>query len=512
MQQYWKEKSQSLSSQFLSDPFNFMNLINSIIQFKFDSGKWQLKQEISQILIRFKTRLQFWLEYFNYNSVSLSYEIKNLQKDRKNIPKPQVGVFFIGNTKSGKSTLMNTLYDPESMFINFNVDAMNFFTKKQDFQIGNNVLSCTYKIQSFVKNEIEYIDCPGFQDNLSEFNRSQYQLNLKLAMQQFKQVIVIFVLDSQCCSIENIKQTFSNLQFILKNKDILKKDQIHKLWTLLVLTKTEQQKRKMLIKNWNKLFEGSLDLNHKYFLEMLKDENQCLEFKSANKLQDEKCKEYLINFAQSIEDKIAQLVINQKHKKLNIEFSLNEKDPLFLRYIKFISVVMLQFKGYLRQLNKEVQFLLNYGGYINQKLNALQALLQILDQDEFQINQLKNLSKKLGQWCERFINSPSLQELHQEVSMNIDSALYFLEKLLQNQITKKESVNFGKYRLYIQEQIELVQQAINHETSRNKLQTILNISSLGIGAIFGGFLEVKSSNEYFKEFRNTAKKEENYFE
>ncbi|CAK87354.1 unnamed protein product (macronuclear) [Paramecium tetraurelia] len=320
-----------------------INKLKGIIQFfkKYHNNK--LKNEKIREVQKLTLNLKQWCANCNDTLENTLYELKYITSRIQDGPKNEIenGIYFIGITKVGKSTIINSLLIPDNIiqdhFVSQKCYGINTETK---FAIGKGGVSETQHIngvyigkkeefnQIFDQNEkhvfsVEEIldqeqiqkckipkkyfvfDCPGFDDNCNELMRIAHRISLYNYFKNTKNIIVFFVIDISQQSIEYIKNTFDPITQLLKDKNDLVSH--FDKWTNIILTKAKKGQRQSYLDNWQQVYKGYLDENYSFYKRLF--ENRCVEFEKPKTQDIEQIIQSLTN--QIIKMSSSQLQSNQ---------------------------------------------------------------------------------------------------------------------------------------------------------------------------------------------------------
>ncbi|CAK87343.1 unnamed protein product (macronuclear) [Paramecium tetraurelia] len=317
-----------------------INKLKGIIQFfqKYHNNIFKNEKicEVQKLILNLKQ----WCANCNDTLENTLYNITSRIQDG---PKNEIenGIYFIGITKVGKSTIINSLLNPDNIiqdhFVSQKCYGINTETK---FAIGKGGVSETQHIngvyigkreelnQIFDQNEknvfsIEEIldqeqiqkckipkkyfvfDCPGFDDNINELMRIAHRISLYNYFKNTKNIIVFFVIDISQQSIEQVKNTFDPITQILREKNDLVTH--FDKWTNIILTKAKKGQRQYYLDNWQQVYKGYLDENYSFYKKLF--ENRCVEFEKPKTQDIEQIIQSLTN--QIIKMSSSQLQSNQ---------------------------------------------------------------------------------------------------------------------------------------------------------------------------------------------------------
>ncbi|CAD8186488.1 unnamed protein product [Paramecium octaurelia] len=256
--------------------------------------------------------LKQWSSNCNDTLENTLYELKYITSRIQDGPQNKIenAIYFIGITKVGKSTIINSLLNPDNIIQEDFVGQKCYGNKKETkFAIGKGGVSETQNIygvyigkreevnQIFDQNEkhvfsIEEIldkeqiqkckipqkyflfDCPGFDDNCNELMRIAHRISLYNYFKKTKNIIVFFVIDITQQSIENIKNTFDPITQLLKDKNDIVSH--YDKWTNIILTKAKKGQRQYYLDNWKVMYKGFLDENYSFYKNLF--EKRSIEF------------------------------------------------------------------------------------------------------------------------------------------------------------------------------------------------------------------------------------------
>ncbi|CAD8152327.1 unnamed protein product [Paramecium octaurelia] len=338
--------------------------IDKIIQF------WETYYQKFEILEakNLEINLQFWCQYCADAIENILYQLKRTVKGIQEGPENPIenGIYFIGVTKSGKSTVMNAILNPDKLEQKIILGKQCYqICQEQEtsFKIGQGGVSMTQKISGIYigqKEELNKIfynqnndtnisdqqqdvfsyqelpnlaeenqlklpekwfifDCPGFEDNQNDFMRIAHRISLYNYFKKTKNIIVFFLIDISIQSIENVKNTFDPIYSLLQNKTDL--DQNFKSWGNLILTKAEKDSRKENLEQWDLAFNGLLEQNYSFYKKHFADDQICFEFLRPSEEMHYDIKK----FANSIIVKAEQQLQQRNNNNPIFELQLDKK-------------------------------------------------------------------------------------------------------------------------------------------------------------------------------------------
>ncbi|CAD8186460.1 unnamed protein product [Paramecium octaurelia] len=332
-----------------------LEILKKIIEFFSCYHNSELKDENMSEVAQLKFILQSWCMICDPKIENSLYELNNITNKVQSEPKNDIenGIFFIGATKSGKSTIINSLLNPENIIQEDFLSQKCYGVKqKTKFTIGSSGASQTQNINGVYigkKQELDQIfdqkeqnvfsyeeildqeqmknckipqnwfifDCPGFDDNINELMRISHRISLSNYIKKTKNIIVYFVIDFSQQSLQNIKNTFDPIIQLLKDKNDLETH--FEKWTNIVLTKAEEGQRDQFIKNWEVAYEGHLDDDYSFYKKLF--EYRSIEFKK----QLPNIREYICNLADQIIKMSQQQLANQQQYQPKFQNILDDK-------------------------------------------------------------------------------------------------------------------------------------------------------------------------------------------
>ncbi|CAK89718.1 unnamed protein product (macronuclear) [Paramecium tetraurelia] len=424
--------------------------------------------------------LKFWRQYCHQAIESTLYELKYIVKRIQEGPKNPIenGIYFIGVTKSGKSTVMNAIFYPDKL------EQTRILGKKcykigqeQDpkFQIGQGGVSMTQKISGIYigeKEELNQIfynqnngqninqqqedvfsyqellyqglinelkipersfifDCPGFEDNQNELMRIAHRISLYNYFKKTKNIIVYVLIDISVQQIENIKNTFDPIYSLLKDKRDL--DQNFRSWGNLILTKAEKDSRKVYLEQWDLAYYGLLEQNYSYYKKHFSDDEICLEFFRPSEEMHHDVKK----FAESINVKI-QRQLQQKNDNNNPIFELQLDERLWMQYSICMPKIQLKLKQFFKLFSQYFdEYFSKSEDTLSQKFEQIKIIKDIFQNiTAINVNNCVSILQRLSEWINK-------NEYTKSMSFFLESYIQDIKTIFQisEYCKNKQSIN-----------------------------------------------------------------------
>ncbi|CAD8186912.1 unnamed protein product [Paramecium pentaurelia] len=391
----------------LSDDLNVK--LNSIIQFFIKYLNTQIKNDKICEVQKLKLNLKQWCAYCHESLENTLYELKYITQRIQKGPEKEIenGIYFIGITKAGKSTIINSLLNPHKIvreeFLDQKCYRIDMETK---FKIGEGYNSETQKIsgvyigkkeelnQFFDQDEsnvfsLEEVldqnqnqnckipqkcfifDCPGFDDNSNQLMRIAHRISLYNYLSKTKNIIVFFVVDISQQNIEQIKNTFDPISDLLENKNALEKD--FKKWTILILTKAKDGSRDQYLKFWKEVYKEYLDQDYSFYKKLFNDDDRCIEFPKPSKDITKNIKNLVDSIPQKLQNQL------QQNERFHPTFKLVIDDKVWRLYEQCIPKAKMKLEQLINFLIEDLdQYILESDDTINQKKEQMQKIQNIL--------------------------------------------------------------------------------------------------------------------------------------
>ncbi|CAK56909.1 unnamed protein product (macronuclear) [Paramecium tetraurelia] len=272
-----------------------------------------LKQDLEIISKQCAVEIKYFDTHLPYR-FKLFQESNRVSNQQKPIQKPNICI--LGLTKTGKSTLLNILINPENITISDNGNRKHFSTidKQKGIQISQ---TCESETKSTFDREIDdfvFTDTPGFEDTDRE-NRLINQIKIFSQLQRSPQLIFLILIDgSKLC--ENKNELYSTIEHInLFFGDKLFESKLEN-FIIPVFNRLESNTMDYIKKIWNIQIEANC-CNEKisYFLKAIKnriDNQRYIQLLNASNFIDEIELKDLIQQKQKYQDQITQLINDNK--------------------------------------------------------------------------------------------------------------------------------------------------------------------------------------------------------
>ncbi|CAD8204519.1 unnamed protein product [Paramecium octaurelia] len=344
--QYWEPRILNRLRNLAQKNLSFSTYANKekifIFQFEQIIEAYQEKQKIFQDETQDETLSSFLKQDFEmisnqcavevqYFDTHLPYRFKLFQKSNtiSNQQKPiqKTNICVLGLTKTGKSTLLNILINPENITIIDHGNRMHFSTidKQNGIEISQ---TCQSETKSIVDQEIDdfvFTDTPGFEDTDRE-NRLINQIKIFSQLQRSPQIIFLILIDGSklCENKNNLQSTIEHINLFFGEK--LFESQLEN-FIIPVFNRLESDTMKYINNIWDKEIEANISNdNISYFLKAIKnriDKERYIQLLNASKYFDETEIQNLIKEKQKIQDQITQLLRDNRISEQLI--SLNQQ-------------------------------------------------------------------------------------------------------------------------------------------------------------------------------------------
>ncbi|CAD8186892.1 unnamed protein product [Paramecium pentaurelia] len=438
----------------LSDDLNVK--LNSIIQFFVQYLITIIKNDTICEVQKLKLNLKQWCAYCHESLENTLYELKYITQRIQKGPKKEIenGIYFIGITKAGKSTIINSLLNPHKIvqeeFLGQKCYRIKIETK---FEIGEGGVSETQKIsgvyigkkeelnQFFDQDEsnvfsLEEVldqnqnqnckipqkcfifDCPGFDDNSNELMRIAHRISLYNYFSKTKNIIVFFVVDISQQNNDQIKNTFDPISYLLENKKDLEQD--FDKWTNLILTKAKDGSRQKYLESWEKVYKGYLEQDYSFYKKLFENDERCIEFPKPSKDITKNIKNLVDSIPQKLQNQLEQQKKQQQNeqqqskqqqnqqqqneqqqneqqssKKEQSKFKLVLDDKVWRLYEQCIPKAKMKLEQLINFLIEDLdQYILESDDTINQKKEQMQKIQNILLNQIIQDTKIKQDIKK----------------------------------------------------------------------------------------------------------------------
>ncbi|CAD8084149.1 unnamed protein product [Paramecium primaurelia] len=528
----------------LSDDLN--DKLNGIIQFFIKYLNTQIKNDTICEVQKLKLNLKQWCAYCHESLENILYELKYITQRIQKGPEKEIenGIYLIGITKAGKSTIINSLLNPHKIvqekFLNEKVYRIKMETK---FKIGESGVSETQKIsgvyigkkeelnQFFKQDEsnvfsLEEVldqnqnqnckipqkcfifDCPGFDDNSNELMRIAHRISLYNYFSKTKNIIVFFVVDISLKNIEQIKNTFDPISYLLENKNDLEED--FNKWTNLILTKAKKGSRQEYLENWEKVYKGYLEQDYSFYKKLFENDQRCIEFPKPSKDITQNIQNLVDSIPQKLYNQLEKQQQNeqkqikqQQFKQQQSKFKLVLDDKVWRLYEQCIPKAKMKLEQLINFLIEDLdQYILESDDTINQKKQQMQKIQNIL------LNQIKQDTK-----IQQDIKKTQDIQITQDIKINKENCEYVLKGLsdwvkgnhhlkhndffLQLYIKDMKSILI--ISKYCQNNNQIAPFEIRIDNLVNKINTILKM------------IEYSQSNTYLnKIYKNELEKQQQY--
>ncbi|CAD8194914.1 unnamed protein product [Paramecium octaurelia] len=224
-----------------------------------------------------------------------------------------------------------------------------------------------------------YFDCPGFDDNVSEYNRIAHRINLYNYLKKAKKVIGFLVMDGSIKDAQIIKDTINPLYELMEDKNQLLLE--HEKWLSLILVKIKKNARQNCI-IYLKIFL--------IFFQIPIVDNQM-----AITAFLDKCKKKLLNDNQQFEtlknntrQKIIDIVQRQlQNNEFKVQFQLMMENKLFYLIQDGIAMLIIKVQHIMLIFQNQFNhYILENQSDVSQKEQIIKQLQSILKEDINQNN------------------------------------------------------------------------------------------------------------------------------
>ncbi|CAK89469.1 unnamed protein product (macronuclear) [Paramecium tetraurelia] len=406
LEQFLKIKNIEFKDLSIKTQLFDINQLKDVNEFFTKYHKYEYDNVILVSIQNFAIIVDFWNKYFKNNLVHKLFQLNQIGKNVQTLPQQdyETGVFLFGKSRVGKSTLINLIQNPQSLTIKKEINEQCYVLKegiKTQFKIDHGCMSETQAISGMEIDGVWYFDCPGFDDNLSEYNRIAHRINLYNYLKKAKKVIGFLVVDGSIKDAQIIKDTINPLYELMEDKNQLLQE--HEKWLSLILVKIKKNARENCIKYWEQAYRGQLDGNYSIFRQMYENNNQCVEFYKAKKkfLNDGEQFEKLKN---NTRQKIIDIVQRQlQNKEFKVQFQLMMENKLFYLVQDGIAMLIIKVQHIMLIFKNQFNhYILENQSDVSQKQKIIKQLEPILKEDINQ-NNLDVTLLKLQRWCQQLI-------------------------------------------------------------------------------------------------------------
>ncbi|CAD8191336.1 unnamed protein product [Paramecium pentaurelia] len=429
LQQFLKMKRCTFEDLFIKMQLLETNHLKQIDEFLRKYNQYQYDDVLLVSLQNFAINVDFWNSYFKDFFESKLSQLNMISKNLQ--PQPQQdfekGVFFFGKSKAGKSTILNLIQNPEILTIKKVLSDYCYVVKdgqQSQFNIGDGFMSETQMIQGTKIDDVWYFDCPGFDDNISEYTRIAHRINLQNYLRKTKKVIGFLVIDGSIKNAEVIQDTINPLYELIQDKNQLLIE--HHKWLSLILVKINKSTRIACINNWDQAFKQLLNGQYSIYKQMYENDNQCVEFYKAKKkyLQDNQKFEAQKN---NMKVKINNIINSQlQNYDFQLNFDLILDETLAQLIGDGVSILIIKVQNIVKILTNLLNdYILENKSEISQKLDQIQKLQDILKQDIIQSN-LEEFLFSLLSWCQDLMQFDNLFSFLHQLIIDVHSYLKML--------------------------------------------------------------------------------------
>ncbi|CAD8205822.1 unnamed protein product [Paramecium pentaurelia] len=511
----------------------FENKLNEILAFfdKYDISS----QKINKIteFNNLKINLKFWCENCEQLIENTLYELKYIVKRIQEGPKNKIenGIYFIGVTKSGKSTIVNSIINPnklqskkilgqkcnliqQGIQTKFKIDQgeisetqkisgiytgqkeelTQFFNNQGNNEQEQDVISCEELLNVGFINQLPQnlfiFDCPGFDDNRNELMRIAHRISLYNYFHQTKNIIVFFVMDISNQKFEHIQNTFDPICCLLKNKNDI--EQKFKSWTNLILTKAEINQRQEYLDDWEIAFRGQLEQNYSFYKKLFKDDETCLEFlKPAQDVNQD-----IFRLAKSITERV-QKQLQQVECNPDFELILDEK--LWMLYLKCMPKIQKRLEQIFQLFFSQIdQYILNSNENLEMiKEQMLRLKYCLLNQEQYKIihgldlNNCISILQKISQWIQGNQNIKEICFLLDAYINDIQS-IFKISEYCKNTLILQFEVKIDKLVSKIETILKMIEETYNYYRNQQRFKSCAFNSIIIIVLLSGAYASVSS--------------------
>ncbi|CAD8066618.1 unnamed protein product [Paramecium primaurelia] len=458
LEQFLKMKRCTFEDLFIKMQLLESNHLKLIDEFLRKYHQYQYDDVLLVSLQNFAINVDFWNSYFKDFLESKLSQLNMISKNLQPQPQQDIekGVFFFGKSKVGKSTILNLIQNPQILTIKKEFSEQCYVVKdgqQSQFNIGHGFMSETQMIQGTQIDDVWYFDCPGFDDNISEYTRIAHRINLYNYLKKTKKVIGFLVIDGSIKDAQVIKDTINPLYELIKDKNQLLKE--HHKWLSLILVKINKSSRIACINNWDQAFQQLLNGQYSIYKQMYENDNQCVEFYKAKKkyLQDNQKFEEQKN---NLKIKINNIINSQlQNYDFELKFDLILDQNLYYIIGDGISMLIIKVQHIILILtNLMNNYILENKSEISQKLQQIQKLQDIFQEDIIESN-LEEFLQCLLSWCQDLIQFDNLISFLPQLIIDIHS---FVKMLLQakNNLLAPLQINTEIIRENMKKIIEII--------------------------------------------------------
>ncbi|CAD8098815.1 unnamed protein product [Paramecium primaurelia] len=455
-----------------------------------------LKKELEMISLQCSLEIKYF-DIHLPSKYKLFQEINNFSNRQENIKKPNI--CLLGLTKTGKSTLLNILMNPNNIKIIKNGQNKYFsiINKTNDIIISQSCKSQTKQTYDREINDFIFTDTPGFQDTNSE-NRLINQIKIFTQLQRSPQIIFLILIDGQKLC-ENINDLYSTIKHInLFFGDQLIESQLEK-FIIPVFNKlglnTMEQIKNILEKEIESDYPNS-QLYH--FLKAIKnriDNNGYIELLNASYFMNKQEIKNLKKQIQETQNQITNLLRDNKINSNEIS-QLNERVILLQNEIDIkgnkinydlLEKIQQQILNQCKNLSQEQ----------TQQKQKIKFTLSLNAEMKEHYNTILKYQDEICTFLLRLITDVIINNLLNDHSRNLDQVTDLCSQI-QNIIQDfKSNENISIYDFFIslsQKFINLFQNQILIQDLIKKLNSIYNISKF----IQNGQAVKKISSQYLE--------------
>ncbi|CAD8111220.1 unnamed protein product [Paramecium sonneborni] len=404
-----------------------LNQISQIQEFLLRYHKHQFKNVVIITIQNLVLNVSFWNQFSHILLENKLYQMKQISHSVQSEPQGEgmnKGVFFFGKSRVGKSTLINLIQDHKCLTVE--KQYVIYVINNAVFKIEHGCMSETQKISGLRIDDIWYFDCPGFDDNISEYARIAHRISLYNYLKKFRSIVGFLVIDGSIRDAQIIKDSIDPIYLLIEDKHQLQIE--HNKWLSLILVKTKPNTRRDYIENWQNAYHGLLEGKYSFYQQMYQNDNSCIDFQKSKGKPQLPDQQTIENYLLGVKNQIINIVQNQlqNRDRISLKFELYMETKLF--YLIEVGITMLKHKieQILFNLSNQLNFYILYNrDNIENKQKVIEQLLKFLE-DEINQNNVGGFLNNLQNWSNE---NQEFGDKNKFLSMLIDDILSCLKLL-----------------------------------------------------------------------------------